>query len=272
MMYRCVVTDFDDWRHKARQFIQAKITPHAIHWQSENMHHPSLFATDDAPALPPLPSSETLTRITVPPDFIALAKTVSCHRDEEKWSLLYECLWRLSGASGKQEKNLLRISSDKLIRRLDLLAKAVKRDAHKAKAFIRFQEYHHADGSHHYMAWHDPDHMILPLIAGFFQRRFHVMQWTIMTPDCTAYWDGAKLQFMAGVPLYEHPQEDEMQALWLEYYQSTFNPARIKLKMMRQEMPQRYWKTMPETAMIPDMLQKAEARVEEMLAFMPQDR
>ncbi len=51
------------------------------------------------------------------------------------------------------------------------------------------------------------------------------------------------------------------------YYRSIFNPARIKLNMMRREMPVRYWQTMPETQIIQDMLKEAPDRVAQMLKY-----
>jgi DNA polymerase len=255
-MHVCTVTDFADWRQKARNLLGMAIPPSNIQWQDKNSSYSSLF-NDHIPV-------RTGKPVSVPKEFLPFAKIIACHSDPVKWSLLYECFWRLTHG----EKHLLRVSTDPLTRKLDLFTKATRRDAHKAKAFIRFREYKNDDDTSHYIAWHDPDHNILPLVADFFKRRFSVMQWTIMTPFNTAHWDGEDLQFLPGVPAYQHPQTDNMEDVWQAYYRSTFNPARVKLKMMRQEMPVRYWKTMPETKMIPSMLQEAEKRVEDMMQLM----
>lgn len=255
-MYTCIVTDFNDWREKARNFLAMQIAPRDAQWQDKNHSHSSLFNK-------PL-AVKADKSVSVPKEFLPFAKIIACHSDPIKWSLLYECLWRLTHG----EKNLLRISTDPLIRKLDLFSKAVRRDAHKAKAFVRFREYQNDDDTSHFIAWHNPDHDVLPLVADFFRRRFSIMQWTIMTPFNTAHWDGEHLKFLEGVPVYQHPQEDDMENFWQTYYRSTFNPARVKLKMMRQEMPVRYWKTMPETQIISSMLQQAEKRVENMMRLM----
>ena len=42
--------------------------------------------------------------------------------------------------------------------------------------------------------------------------------------------------------------------LWLTYYRTTFNPARLRVKAMTSEMPKHYWQNMPETASIPAMV------------------
>lgn len=52
--------------------------------------------------------------------------------------------------------------------------------------------------------------------------------------------------------------------LWDTYYASTFNPARVRTKAMRREMPGRYWKNLPETRLIPQLVAGAEARVRTM--------
>src|ERR1700742_1380427 len=54
--------------------------------------------------------------------------------------------------------------------------------------------------------------------------------------------------------------------LWSRYYATTFNPARTNLRMMRSEMPQRFWNNMPELANLGQVLAKAPGRVEEMIA------
>ena len=50
------------------------------------------------------------------------------------------------------------------------------------------------------------------------------------------------------------PQEDEIEEFWKTYYASTFNPARLKTKTMQGEMPKRYWKNLPEAALIPELI------------------
>jgi DNA polymerase len=50
-------------------------------------------------------------------------------------------------------------------------------------------------------------------------------------------------------------------ALWLTYYYTNFNPARFKVKAMQAEMPKKYWRNMPEAALIPSLIAGAPARV-----------
>jgi DNA polymerase len=53
--------------------------------------------------------------------------------------------------------------------------------------------------------------------------------------------------------------------MWLSYYSSIFNPARVKLKAMRAEMPVRHWPTLPETKVIDQLIDQAPRRVAEMV-------
>ena len=54
---------------------------------------------------------------------------------------------------------------------------------------------------------------------------------------------------------------DEKEELWKNYYSSIFNPARVKVNMMKKEMAVRYWDTMPETQLITSLLNNASDRV-----------
>lgn len=144
------------------------------------------------------------------------------------------------------------------------MQKQLSRDCHKMKAFVRFKLV--ADQPEEtYIAWHQPDHNIVRLVAPFFSRRFKGMHWTILTPGGSATWDGQHLTYGPGVPLSAVPGDDELVSLWRDYYRATFNPARIKVKAMKKEMPVRYWKNLPETSEIESLLAEAPSRVEEMV-------
>ena len=63
------------------------------------------------------------------------------------------------------------------------------------------------------------------------------------------------------------PGPDAGEALWLAYYRATFNPARLKLAMMCREMPVRYWKNLPEAALITELADGAVERQGRMLGY-----
>jgi probable DNA metabolism protein len=70
------------------------------------------------------------------------------------------------------------------------------------------------------------------------------MRWAILTPERSSL-DRRQLLFGPGGKREDAPPADAGEQLWLTYYQSIFNPARLKLSMMRKEMPRKYWPTCP---------------------------
>ncbi len=239
-------TDFASWRSAARNLLAADVPPGDVAWT------PGLF---DQPL--EVPSAKPAS--TVPKDFLALARTVAMHREDRRWDLLYRVLYRIT----RGERNLLKIDIDEDVRELNLMAKAVARDMHKMKAFVRFRR---VQGSNpeEFVAWHKPDHHIVEALAPWFADRFGAMRWSILTPDRSARWDLEELTFGPGVPRSEAPGEDTLEDLWRDYYASIFNPARVKIKAMKAEMPVRHWATLPEAQIIPSLLANADGRVTEM--------
>ncbi|MGV2481195.1 UNVERIFIED_CONTAM: DUF4130 domain-containing protein, partial [Salmonella enterica subsp. enterica serovar Weltevreden] len=86
---------------------------------------------------------------------------------------------------------------------------------------------------------------------------FSTMRWSILTPDGTAHWEGDVLRFGPPARQDEAPQEDEVEDFWRTYYASTFNPARLRTRMMQSEMPKRYWKNLPEASLIAELIASA---------------
>ena len=205
-------------------------------------------------------SEQRKSTVRVPKSFVTLAQTVACHRDETRWSKLYRVLWRLT----HDDKNLLKIVVDPNIHELLIMEKSVRRDIHKMRAFVRFREVKHK-GQNWYVAWFEPDHHIIEANAPFFIDRFAGMRWSILTPERCAHWDGEQLSFTDGVPRSEAPTEDKTEELWIRYYSHIFNPARVKIHAMQSEMPKKYWKNLPEAAVIPCLLNEAPKRVEVMM-------
>jgi len=258
------IESFNQWREVARNLLSNNIPPESVHWQTENQNE--LFGKTDENSKKTKPEKI----IKVNRDFVELAKTVSCYRCDKRWSLLYRTLWRLTHG----EPYLLKLASDDDIRLLTKMEKEVRRDSHKMKAFVRFRKVEAAiaqseDTKEFYIAWHQPSHFTLERTAPFFARRFAVMNWAILTPDRCAYWDGESLRFGEGLSRQEAksetPTEDNMEDLWRTFYWNIFNPARIKVNMMKSEMPMKFWHTLPEAQLIPDMLNTASHRVDDMI-------
>ena len=96
------------------------------------------------------------------------------------------------------------------------------------KAFVRFRE-----DEARFAAWFEPDHYVLERTAPFFVRRFAAMQWAILTPYRSAAWDGDNLLFGDGTRREDAPRGDAMEDMWRTYFASIFNPARLKVSMMK---------------------------------------
>ncbi|MEJ6391951.1 UdgX family uracil-DNA binding protein [Gymnodinialimonas sp. 2305UL16-5] len=240
------------WRRAARQALAAQIPPEALRFDAT----PGLFATtalpvDKAPAL----------RLSKPA--IQTIEAALCHSDPERFDRAYVVLWRLS-------QGQLRFSdrSDRAMSKLLHQAKEVRRDIHKMHAFVRFREGPPKGGRRAFAAWFEPTHRIVEAATPFFARRFGDMDWIIKTPDLTAIFRGGHLSFEETRDT-SPPSDDMTEELWCTYYASIFNPARVMVKAMQSEMPQKYWKNLPEAKQIPDLIQSAPASVQRMAERAP---
>lgn len=252
-------TDFDGWRKAARALAVNNVAPTDITWRVQG-HAADLFEELPSQPLPDISSDATFN---VPRAFVDLAQDVILHRDTARFALLYRLLWRL-----KSNHDLMEIATDPDVIQAQAMAKAVRRDEHKMHAFVRFREIGRERDSH-YVAWFEPEHHIVELAAPFFARRFADMPWSILTPDLCAHWDGHVVAFTPGVDKSEAPSEDGLEELWLRYYASIFNPARLKVKAMQKEMPKKYWQNLPEAALIKPLIAQAGQRTGAMIAESP---
>ena len=160
---------------------------------------------------------------------------------------------------------MLSVATDPDVALVSAMAKAVRRDEHKMHAFVRFREVGREQHAH-YVAWFEPEHHIVELAAPFFARRFADMPWSILTPDLCAHWDGHAVSFTPGVAKSEAPTEDRLEEVWRSYYTSIFNPARLKVQAMRNEMPKKYWRNLPEASLIKPLIASAVRNTEAMIA------
>jgi uracil-DNA glycosylase len=243
--------DAPAWRAQARAALLAGIAPEDVVWNAGAQGGLLQGAkVADQPAVRAAPS--------VPKDFLALASIVLCHRDPQRHALLYRLLWRI--ANGEPE--LLARATDADMHRAAEMAKSVRRDSHKMKAFVRFRAVPGEDNA--FVAWFEPDHFIVDRVAPFFMRRFAGMRWAILTPYRSATWDGTALAFGEGRTRADAPSDDAQETLWRTYYASIFNPARLNPDMMRQEMAQKYWKLLPEAHLFPTLIRDANSRTHAM--------
>jgi DNA polymerase len=238
-----IENSFASWRDAARKCLQKEIAPNAILWTCDGRG--GLFANDSAVEK----TDEKIYKVS--PDFLPLAEAVVCFNNAHRFSLLYRLLFRLV----HENRNLLHIESDDDVRRARLMERAVYRDVHKFHAFVRFRSVN-IDDQEIFVAWHEPHHFTVERSAPFFVRRFGAMRFSILTPKGCAHWNLEELRFSEAMMNHVLPP-DEAEDFWLVYYQSIFNPFRLKIKAMKKELPVRHWRTLPETVLIPELIRKA---------------
>ena len=244
--------DFDSWRDAARALAAARVPPSEVVWQVGET--PTDLFGDEAILAPAAPA------FRVPRPFVDLAQTAILHADPQRFALLYTLLTRVLA-----NPKLVDDRADPLVRKLDEMAKAVRRDIHKMRAFLRFREVEEEEETSRFVAWFEPEHHIVRANAAFFVNRFASMRWSILTPEVSLHWDGAALSEGPGATAADAPDGDPIEAVWKTYYASIFNPARLKVGAMLKEMPRKYWKNMPETALVAELVAGAQAREARMI-------
>jgi DNA polymerase len=252
--------DITGFRRAARALIAAGAPPQSVCW--DDQREGELFGSPCAPDAAP---------IMLPKEAHRLVRSVACHSDPERYGRLYALLWRLTHG----EPSLLEVASDPLVHRLRGMAKSVHRDLHKMHAFVRFRRLELAAGEERYVAWFEPAHWILEATASFFIDRFRGMDWAILTPRGSLHWDMRTLRIGPPASRADAPASDAFESSWLAYYESIFNPARLNPTVMRGHMAVKYWRNLPEAAVIPDLVRNAPARVQQMIereARMPTKR
>ncbi|MES2993621.1 MAG: UdgX family uracil-DNA binding protein [Pseudomonadota bacterium] len=239
--------DVAGFRDAARGLLAHGVAPERVEWQVGSRAAGDLFG--DAP-VEPTPAAPVSSRptIRVPAFFVPLCERAALHADPNRFGLLYRLLWRLVHEPGLRDDPL---DPDRLA--AEQMARTVRREMHKMTAFVRFRPLPstgEGGGAVQHVAWFEPEHHIVEATAPFFARRFAQMHWAILTPERCVRWDGRLLSFGPGARREDAPPADAAEQLWLTYYASIFNPARLKIAMMEKEMPRRYWKNLPEAALI----------------------
>ncbi|MHA6492051.1 TIGR03915 family putative DNA repair protein [Pseudomonas borbori] len=252
----CVHFDnsFSGWRKAAREMLQCKMPPHQISWLGTG-DAGGLF--DQAEAQAPQIQPGSVAR--VPRQLLEFLESAARFRVHDRWSLLYRILWRVA-----QGDHAAMLPGDIDGSELHTRLKAVRREAHHMHAFLRFQPRDLALGAPQFVAWHEPAHDILQSASEHFAERMGRHSWLIATPDDGMYWDGQRMQYQQPCPphwqqLARAQDDDQGEALWLAYYGSTFNPARLNRSVMETNLPVRFWKNLPEGPLIPRLMSQARA-------------
>ena len=244
--------DFEGWRAAARDLAEAGVPAAETSWHVQGGSRDLLADEAKTPV--------ATRRFPVPRPFVDLARTAILHRDPERFALLYAMLLRL-----RADPRAIADAADPRLNRLEAMANAVRRDIHKMHAFLRFREVATQSGTRS-IAWFEPENHIVRAAASFFAKRFANMHWSILTPALSLHWDGEALREGPGASKSDAPTGDPVEEVWKTYYSSIFNPARVNAGAMLKEMPKKYWKNMPETALVGELIKGAQARERQMVA------
>ncbi len=269
--------DVAGFRAAARRLVAAGVPPGDVSWHVAAAAESDLFALADAPdasAMVPVQPTDAAghgatATLRLPAAFVDCCERAGLHADPGRFGLLYRLVWRLAYEPGLRDDPL---DADRML--ADRMARAVRRDMHKMTAFVRFRPLPAPAGEAWpvvHVAWFEPAHHIARATAPFFARRFAQMAWAILTPQCSVRWDGRALSFGPRAQRADAPSADAGEQLWLTYYQSIFNPARLKLAMMQKEMPRKYWKNLPEATLIHPLAVQAAQRSDHMVAQGPSE-
>jgi DNA polymerase len=248
---------FAAWRAASLGALAAGLAPEAIEWRiarpSEVKHEQTLFEYGESSVATPVGSAPAALRVSK--ELAALVQDAALYREPQRWAFLYKVLWRW-----QQGDRAVASPADADGARLYRMAKGVRRAKHDMIAYVRFRRQSEARIPPEYIAWYEPEHDVLAWAAEHFAQRMGRSSWLITTPRAAAFWDGGQLHLEQREALpAEHGGDtaDEAEALWLTYYRSTFNPARLNEAALEQHMPVRFWKGLPEGHLIPAMISEA---------------
>ncbi len=245
---------FDNWRQQARWLLSHEVDPSQVSWTSSEAS--DLFGSDHS-----YPEQQGPFQARIPLALLELLENAAQYRGGQRWSLLYEVLWRVSHGD-----RTAMLAGDKLGSELHRRIKQVSREAHHLHAFLRFVALPAADlpesvAQPHYVAWHEPAHDILLSASQHFIGRMGQHRWMIATPRDGVYYDGQQLIHQRVCPAewqqLARNADDPGGELWLTYYSHIFNPARLNPKVMQGHLPSRFWKNLPEGPLIPALISEA---------------
>ncbi|MGI4847872.1 MAG: TIGR03915 family putative DNA repair protein [Janthinobacterium lividum] len=248
-----VVESFADWRSAARLLLASGIAPHRVRWMTPQT--PADLLADSIPldiAAAQASAAAAQAPLHLPRELLDMLQSAACFRAADRWAFLYCVLWRWRAG----EREVMSIA-DPDGQRLRSMVKSVRREEHDMHAYVRFRERPPGAGAPRFVAWFEPSHDVLPQVARHFAKRMGSASWMIATPSATVLWDGNEVRF--GAPLARNGAlfDDAGEQLWLTYYASIFNPARLNTTVMHSHIPGRFWKNLPEGKIVPALVSDA---------------
>jgi DNA polymerase len=247
------VTCFAEWREAARELLTHGVAPEAVTWAAPGA---DLFSGAPAAAAAAhnaaVPLPEPTPAPHLPRSLMDMLATAACCRAPDRWAFLYRVVWRW-----QQGEHAVQSAADVDGARLHAMVKEVHREEHDMHAYIRFRERPAEAGPPRFVAWFEPKHDVLPQVAQHFVSRMGAISWMIATPEASVLWDGATLHNCGPLMDSAAALDDAGEALWLTYYRSIFNPARVNAPLLYSHIPSRFWKGLPEGALVPQMVSQA---------------
>jgi DNA polymerase len=275
------VVDWTGFSRAVRALRTQGVAPELVRWRidGDGDGTEDLFEAADERRASALAAGSPMS---LPRSFVDAAREVFLHADPRRLPLIHRLALRIADDVQAWADPL---HEDRL--QFERLHREVRREIHKMHAFVRFRRLEDPQAAPvddalarsldavregdatpaavRHVAWFEPAHHVLEVAAPFFARRFAAMRWAILTPRASVEWDGHALSFGPGARREDAPSADAGEALWLAYYRSIFNPARVKVAMMKKEMPVRFWKNLPEAAAVPELLAQAPRRQQRMV-------
>ncbi|RAS38948.1 UdgX family uracil-DNA binding protein [Paraburkholderia bryophila] len=261
-MHAVLIDDhFAAWRAASLEALNRGLAPETIEWRvktapeslPESPQTLALFECHEPREVAPSPTRG----VQVSKELAALLQDAALFRDPQRWAFLYKVLWRWQHGD-----RTVASPADADGARLHRMAKSVRRAKHDMIAYVRFRRQTAAAPTPEYIAWYEPAHDVLRWAAEHFSQRMGRSTWMIATPHGAAFWDGDQLHLEQRRALPDEHRgnpEDDAEALWLAYYRSTFNPARLNQAALEQHMPVRFWKGLPEAHLIPTLISAAKS-------------
>ena len=249
-------TDAVTWRDEARRLLASDVAPEDVVWGDGVQA--SLFGEAST-------STSTSTRgkgARVPAEFVEKAEMACCHSSPDRFAVLYRLLWKISHGVHA----LLSDPLDPDVIRLNGFLRDVREEEHRMHAFVRFRRAVLDDETEHWISWFAPAHHVLERVAPFFARRYPAMKWSMFTPERSAHWDTKEITYSAGAGRDTAPDTDELDALFLSYYASIYNPARTNPTVLRHHIPTYIQEQIPEGAIMQSLMRSSAPRVARLTA------
>jgi len=254
-----LVETFAEWREAARELLVHDVPPELVTWGSPQTGG-DLFSSAPPPVeqphnssdIPPASDKPRHAPPNIPRSLMDMLQSAACCRVPDRWAFLYRVIWRW-----QQGQHDVQSPADEDGARLHAMVKAVRREEHDMHAYIRFRERPAEAGPPRFVAWYEPQHDVLPQVAEHFVSRMGKVSWMIATPEASVLWDGQTLHNTGPLVKNSEDLEDTGEALWLTYYRSVFNPARLNQSVMQQHIPSHRWKNLPEGKIVTHMISEA---------------